>query len=59
MQSAEKDLKVKRLYCPFCRKWLLCVAPQTQGKLYPYCKRCKKEVEILISNEPTCAETTE
>ena len=49
MSAQEKD--VKRVYCPECGKWLLCVDEKTEGIIIPFCKRCHKQVKINVFHD--------
>lgn len=41
--------------CPNCGKILLYVDDKAHGHIYPFCKRCKKTIEISLerASEPT------
>lgn len=43
-----------KFYCSKCGTWLGVKEKDTPTKgIYPYCKRCKKNVEIISTNSKT------
>ena len=39
---------IEKIYCPTCGKFLLRADTSKPATLYPWCKRCEKEVEVKI-----------
>lgn len=42
---------IEKIYCPNCGKFLLRADASKSSTLYPWCKSCKKEVEIKIESQ--------
>lgn len=43
-----------KIYCPVCKmaginRWLMEVDSKATGTIYPYCKGCRKNVEIKLN----------
>ena len=38
----------KKIYCPYCGKWLFTIKIGTKGVVYIWCKQCRQEREIKI-----------
>lgn len=42
------DNSAKLIVCPNCGKHLMYVSDNAHGKIYPYCKACRKNVSVNI-----------
>ena len=38
----------RKIYCPYCGKWLFTTEGTTNGTVYIWCRSCRKEIEIKI-----------
>lgn len=41
------DKEAVKVICPKCGKVLMYVGKDASGKIYPFCKLCKKNVAVL------------
>lgn len=46
------DSSARLVICPKCGKQLMYVSKETEGKIYPYCKVCRKNVSVNICRKP-------